>query len=411
MAVRYPEVPQVVDPAEIHINYFCDQLINRINERRVELLTAVRDTRQEKESRPAARARMEEELIALKSETLHKLQMNELHDTQQQILEQLEAKLVEARTPIPETLIVFRGDAHNLEQLIRGVGEILEEEVPLVPNYRDMRSTVAVGKQGMATGEIWDPNHVAIDTTNNHIYVAEGDLISNFARVSIFSEMGEYLHSFSHEDMKTAYGIAIHGNNVYVTDDMINAVFHFKIEAEFRLVARLGSRGAGLRQLNEPLGLTVSTNGDVYVADCLNHRINILNSSLDPIRDFKHPSIQNPFDVKLTAEEMYVLCQTSPGIHVFSHTGLFLRSFITSWQVNRSYSFCVDANKSIIISDYNTHQIKIFSNEGSLLHTLGEEGQQAGMLFQPHGIVLTPSLKLVTVSRNASTRLQIFSPS
>ena len=409
MAVRYPEVPQVVDPTEVHINYFCDQLINRINERRVELLTTVRNTRQEKESRPAARARMEEELIALKSETLFKLQMNVLHDTQQQILEQLEAKLVEARTPIPETRIVFRGDAQNLEQLIRGVGEILEEEVSLVPNYRDMRSTVAVGKQGMTRGELWCPNCVAIDTTNNNIYVSEGDGISNFARVSIFSEMGECLHTFSHEAMELAHGIGVHGNNVYVTDIKICAVFHFKIEAEFRLVARLGSRGTGLRQFNYPCGLTVSTNGDVYVADSLNHRINILNSSLDPIRDFKHPSIQNPNDVKLTAEEMYVLCQNTPSIHVFSHTGLFLRSFITSVQVNKSYSFCVDDNKSIIISDFNTHQIKIFSNEGSLLHTLGEEGQQEGMLYEPGGLALTSSLKLVTVSRNTNTRLQIFS--
>ena len=133
------------------------------------------------------------------------------------------------------------------EKLIEGVGEIVEEEVPVVPRYQQMSHAVAVAKRGKAPGELCFPESVAIDPTTNHIYVAEGDL-PNFARVSIFSETGEYLNSYTHEHMKSLYGIAIHGNNLYVTDWGVHAVFHIKIESDFRLVARLGSRGSDIGQ-------------------------------------------------------------------------------------------------------------------------------------------------------------------
>ena len=74
----------------------------------------------------------------------------------------------------------------------------------------------AVAKRGQAPGELWYPIGVAIDPGTNHIYVAEAGF--NFSRVSIFSDFGEFLNSYNHEYMKALYGIAIHGNNLYVTD-------------------------------------------------------------------------------------------------------------------------------------------------------------------------------------------------
>ena len=137
----------------------------------------------------------------------------------------------------------------------------------------------AVVKEGKAPGELWYPHGVAVELVTNHIYVAEGSWAPNFARVSIFSESGEYLNSYTHEYMKSLWGIAIHGNNLYVTDWKVHSVFHLKIEADFRLVARLGSRGAGIEQFDDPSQLSISTNGDVYIADRNNNRIQILDSS------------------------------------------------------------------------------------------------------------------------------------
>ena len=179
--------------------------------------------------------------------------MNELRETQERILAEIEQKLAEVRVPQPETHVVFRGNCGHLEQLIAGVGELVEEAVPVVPRYEDMRPIVSVGKKGQAPGELWNPWGVAIDENTNMIYVAEG-LDSH--RVSIFSETGAFIDTFSHEDMIVPYGIAIHRDNLYVTDIGAHAVFQFKIEADMRLVAKLGSRGSGMGQFDCPYGLS-----------------------------------------------------------------------------------------------------------------------------------------------------------
>ena len=412
MAVRFPEPIHPVDPVELEIHQLFDHLIVCLNQRRVALLTTYRDTRAQITARPIARARKEEELIGLKTDTEARLQMNELRETQLEILEKIEQKLAEVRVPQPETRAVFRGNCGHLEQVIAGVGEVVEEEVPVVPRYEDMRPIVAVGKEGQAPGELWNPKGVAIDENTNLIYVTEG---SGSCRVSIFSETGEFINTFSHQDMREPYGIAIHRDNLYVTDTGVHAVFQFRIEVDMRLVAKLGSKGSGMGQFNYPHGLTVSTNGDVFVADYNNNRIQILDDSLHFQREITHQTMNYPCDVKLTPDEVYVLCADSPCILVFSHAGEKIRQLITrggegmGMQIGLASFFCLDRKQNLLISDWSNEEVRIFSKEGTHLHTIGEQGQGVGMFNYPQGIVLTKNLKLIVVSYNTNYRLQIFS--
>ena len=335
--------------------------------------------------------------------------MNELRETQERILAEIEQKLAEVRVPQPETHVVFRGNCGHLEQLIAGVGELVEEAVPVVPRYEDMRPIVVVGERGLAPGELWNPNGVAIDENTNLIYVAK----LGSRRVSIFSETGAFINTFSHEDMIGPHGIAIHRDNLYVTDTTAHAVFRFKIEADMRLIAKLGSEGSGMGQFDYPHGLTVSPNGDVFVADSRNNRIQILDDSLHFQRSITHQTMQSPSDIKLTPDEVFVLCEVSPCILVFSHAGEKIRSLVTrggrGMQIESAHFFCLDKKQNLLISDFWNHQVRIFSKEGTHLHSIGQRGHQAGMLFCPQGIVLTKNLKLVIVSWNINYALQIYS--
>ena len=278
---------------------------------------------------------------------------------------------------------------------------------------------IACVKYGLDRGELWYPHTIAIDSNSNQIYVVEGIYFKevnslNIARVSIFSETGEFINMFSHPDMKEPWGIAIHEDNVYVTDTEDHCILHFKVEADFPLVARLGYKGSGIGQFNEPRQLAVSTNGYVFATDCKNNRVQIFDSELHYQRNISHHSMELPIDVKLTPDEMIVLCQISPCVKVFSHTGDLIRSLITrglsiGMQVIDSSFFCVDADSNILLCDCFDNQIKIFSKEGTLLHTVGEEGHQAGTFDRPQGLALTNDLKLVVVSRNSYCSLQIYS--
>ena len=272
-----------VDPVEIEINEAFNQLVFCLNQRREAVLTAYRDLKQDIAARPLTRARKEEELIGLRAETDERLQMNDLREVQEQMLADIEQKLAEVRAPQPDTRIVFRSESVPLEQLIADLGEVLEEEVPLVPNYQTMRPVVAVGKRGTAPGELFYPNAVAVDP-NNRIFVAEGVGFLVHARISVFSEGGDFLTCFTTQDMRQPDGLAIHGDYLYVTDTWLDAIFHFKMEPEFPLVTKHGNKGSQIGEFNYPHSLAVSTNGDVYVADCNNNRVQILNSSLQHLR-------------------------------------------------------------------------------------------------------------------------------
>ena len=373
----------------------------------MELITKYREI----QARPADRAKMEQELLALKAETEQRIRMNLLRETQLEILAKLEQKLEEVRAPLPDTLVKFQSDTARLEREIAGVGEIIEEEVPVVPRYDRMSCVVAVGKKGKAPGELSDPHGVAVDENTGSIYVTEGGIGSS--RVSVFSETGDFLSSFSHRDMISPYGIALHRDNMYVKELRSNRVFHFKMEQQTLLVATFGSiRSVSGSSDEHPNGLTVSTDGDVFVADRNNNQINILDESLRFKRHVTHQSMEKPLDIKLTRDEMFVLCDISPCVLVFSHAGEMTRSLVTrgdGMQVTNAQFFCLDAEQNLLISDSSAHNVKIFSKDGILLHTIGQEGHGRGMFYRPKGIALTKSLNLVILSNNKNFRLQIFS--
>ena len=393
------------DPIEAQIHETFDRLVSCLNERRNELVTKYREI----QARPADRARMERELLALKAETEQQIRMNLLRQTQSKILAELEQKLKEVRAPLHDTRVKFLSDTIRLEREIAGVGDIIEEEASVVPRYDRTRCVVAVGKKGGTPGELSTPRGVAIDENTGYIYVTEWV----GSRVSVFSETGDFLNTFSHQGMNGPWGIALHRGNIYVTALMSDVVFHFKMEQQIRHVATFGNgKGSSNKRLNNPRGLTVSTDGDVFVADHNNHRIKILDQSLRFKRHVTHQSMKLPRDVKLTRDEMYVLCYRSPCVLVLSHSGEMTRSLVTrgvGMQVYNPLYFCLDAEQNVLISDYGAHDVKIFSKDGTYLHTVGQEGHERGMLYHPTGIALTKDLNLVIVSENNNFGLQIFS--
>ena len=108
---------------------------------------------------------------------------------------------------------------------------------------------------------------------------------------------------------------------------------------------------------------------------------------------------------------LYVLCLANPCMLVLTLEGDMLHSLITSGEgmdVLSPLFFCFDSLNNFVISDYGSHSIRVFSPEGNLLHTIGREGHQPGMFYEPTGVVVTPNRRLVCVSENENYGLQIF---
>ena len=418
MATQIPElfpVP-IVDPVATQINQSIDRLILSLEQRRHQLLTDLRDRREKISANRVARQQMEQQITETRAFLEGQMTHNLLHSFQAKMVTDLEAKMAEMQVAAPPQVVSYLCDTRDLEERISRLGEIVQREtppippMPAVPNYATFQQpTVAVGKEGSGLGEFKGSSGVSIDSESGHIYVA--DIFNK--RIQIFSETGDHLYQFGHRHLIQPCGILIHQDSIYVTDINQHAIFLFKLP-DLTMVKRVGKRGSGNEEFDSPRQLAISPNQHLYVADSDNNRIQILSTDLAFQDSLRHQTMKQPFDVKFTNNEMFVLSrEDNPCIHVFTLSGEKSRSLVTrggiGMQVARALFFCLDGRNNIVISDYLADAIKVFSPAGDLLHKIGQKGNQAGMFTFPFGIAILNNTKLVCVSRNNSCALQIFS--
>ena len=148
---------------------------------------------------------------------------------------------------------------HELETITSNFGEIVEVPV-YVPRYSTYHtSIVATGKQGSAPGELYSPSGVAIHEDTHQIFIV--DSINH--RVEIFSETGEFLNQLDVEWQSIIFGIATHGDSVYVSCWGDHTVRKFSL-TEMCLVWRIGGYGSDDGQFNFPCQQTTDHNGIHY---------------------------------------------------------------------------------------------------------------------------------------------------
>ena len=276
-------------------------------------------------------------------------------------------------------------------------------------DFKQIVPTLGVERHGRRYSPCY-PSAIAIDTANNYMYLTDASLLFG---VMAFTSSFEFITAFKHRDMKCPWGIAVHDSNIYVTDVSVGMLFYFSEDTGFCKVTCVDSR----EQFSYPFNLALSEEGDVFLADRYNNRIQVLEGKeLKYQRSITHPSLNHPIDVKLTQQELYVLTHnTYCCIHVFTQGGEMLRSIITSgkkrFEVRNSYFFCIDTrNKNLLIGDVSSKAIKIFSNQGQHLHTLKLRDGKTRVQLNPMGFALTKESNLV-VSYIPNAKLVMFSVS
>ena len=323
--------------------------------------------------------------------------MTERYPTDQQVVDSLE-----------ETLSEVKCDTRELETMISPLGEIVELPVVSVPSYATFHtSIVATGKEGRAPGELYYPCGVDIHGETHQIFIA------NYFndRVEIFSEMGEFLYQLGIGQLSLPWGIATHGDSLYVSCWGDDTVSKFSL-TEMCCVREIGGKGSNNGEFHLPCQLTTDPIGRVFIADYDNNRICIHDPDLNHLRNITHESMSQPSDVKVSRDRLYVLCpEDNPCMFVLTLEGDKIHSLITCGEgmdVLDPWFFCLDPLSNFVIGDCNSHSIRVFSPEGNLLHTIGREGHQPGMFYFPSGLAVTPNRRLVCVSQNENYGLQIF---
>ena len=411
MAERFPEPAAVVmDPVEVAINSRFDELVHTVNRRRVELLLEYRERRDEMRARETGLIRTKQQLLQTKEQLHDKMEENMLHSLREKMTEEIETKLRDLEVTDRPMELSFQCETREVEETISQLGQLIQKQILSTPNYPALsQQHISVCEKGTGPGQLYSPEGIAYDETNQLIYIADITGIM-LGRVCVFSEEGECIRSFGKGELVGPVGVAISGENIYVSDFSKCTIFRYKLP-DYRLVSKVGKKGSGENEFSSPQHISVSSNGDVYVADYGNNRVVVMDCELRFKHSIQHSTMTKPLEVKTLNDEVYVLSYiNNPCLHVFHKSGNKLRSFITrgkgsDFQVETGFCFCLDKQSNILIGDYKC--IKTFSPAGILLHTLGSS-QDEDKQIQPYGITVTPNNKIVCSSFSTKFRLHIF---
>ena len=230
---------------------------------------------------------------------------------------------------------------------------------------------IVTGKQGRAPGELNSPRGVAIDGVTNQIFVAS--YLNH--RVEVFSETGEYLYQLGVGQLYIPYGIAIHGDSVYVScgDDTVSK-FSLTVMS---LVRKIGGMGTDNGQFKSPRQLTTDPIGRVFIPDAYNHRICVHDPNLNHLYNITLQSMTYPLDVKIPDDRLYVLCSNA-YVTVLTLEGDKLYTLINHKQGMDTYNPSTSVLNQQIISDYVCHLVRVFST-GNPLHTIQECSTASGV--------------------------------
>ena len=391
----------VAKEIENTFNLLIEQLIARRDALLTKLQTMKEDFVTKETTRRGAIEELERVIRQMKEESI-KVNVNlETHEKAIQVYRD-QTERHQTPTELPQPFFSCP-TLYHLQTQISEFGEVTEWEL----DYSLKKKPVlAVGKEGKANNELDDPKGLALDEPNQLIYIAD---CSN-SRIQVVSFAGKFLKRFGEGILQSPWGIAVTEDNVFVTDWNLHALFQFS-KKDYKLVGRTCIKGGGEGQLYHPSGLCIDYNGDVYVADYINHRVSVFSKDLNFLKHLFTQQLENPRDVKVTPNSVVVLDWSPNCIHFFSRSGALLRSCVTQGEdgmVYHPHFFCFDPAGNILITDFYRYNIKILSPSGQLMYTIGKKGHGRGELLCPYGICLSQTGTIFVVSINNNFGLQSF---
>ena len=212
------------------------------------------------------------------------------------------------------------------------------------------------------------------------------------------------MHCSLHSEVRTTpdRGVAICGDRILISQDS-HCILNYQLNGKF--IPRIGREGRGELEFYWPFGLTIDeSNGDIYICDCSNNRIQILSNEFSFNSQFGKDTLKRPRDVKLCREYIYVLDASNPCLHLFSYNHILQKSVIsrgTDMQVINPLYFFIDHSDNILISDRASNSILIYSPQFQFFHKISVSNSPMGVTVDTQG-------RLIVVSRSDTNCLQIY---
>jgi tripartite motif-containing protein 71 len=235
--------------------------------------------------------------------------------------------------------------------------------------YRE--SDVVWGGLGSGNGQFNNPQGIAIDSSGSVFVVDAGN-----NRIQVFNSSGGFITKWGSLGTATGrfnnpYGVALRNHYVYVTDSENHRIQEFRYTREYVVtyVDAWGSQGTLAGMFKHPQGIAVDSDGNVYVADADNARI-----------------------------QKFIPGQPTPN------------QWGSYGQGNGQFSYpsgvAVDGNGAVYVADRGNSRFQKFTVNGSFLSKWGSAGTSAGQFIYPTSLAVHGSL--IVVSDTGNDRVQKF---
>ena len=234
-------------------------------------------------------------------------------------------------------------------------------------------------------------------------------------QVSVFDVRGQRLQTFgsrgdSPEQMKYPAGIASDDfDNIYVSSNHKLQKFTGRGE----LITCVGQEGSKEGEFDVPRGLTLYEN-QVYICDCNNHRIQVFDLDLNFIRSIGSRGkgggeFDEPNDIKFDAAgNMYVAEWVNARVQVVDSSGYLIRVFgqQEKGKLSRPSALHI-VDKYVYVSDTSGHCILVYDTSDKFVTSFGRRGRKDGELDCPFCITSCAD-GFIHVCDYSNNRVQIF---
>ncbi len=183
------------------------------------------------------------------------------------------------------------------------------------------------------------------------------------------------------------------------------------------------SSGWGNLEFSGPEGIALAPNGDVYVADTYNNRIQEFTALGHFIRTIEkgkppynksdaHGGFNRPYGVAVDSHGLVYVADTENNrIEKFTADGTFIRSWGNKGAGDGEFespkAIALSGNSHLYVSDTFNNRIQEFGTKGDFVRAWGTHGRAHGEFRHPGGIAVDPHGDVYVVD-TANQRVQKF---
>jgi DNA-binding beta-propeller fold protein YncE len=167
-----------------------------------------------------------------------------------------------------------------------------------------------------------------------------------------------------------------------------------------------------------PHDAALGPDGNLYVADRYNHRVQVFDQDGNFIRQFGNYGSGNGEFNEVTGihvapdGKVYVSEWHNARVQVFDALGNFIRSMgqlgSGEGQLNAPHGVTVDDDGNVYVVEHSNARVSVFKPDGTYLRQWGSSGSDDGQFQGAIAICRTPDNKIAVLERDGARRVQIF---